>query len=121
LPTNPRRGGRTTATHRADPAAVAGLRQRVADQSAAIEQVLADQRSDSDLVAAGRALLHGSPSPRGAAVIATEFPERRVENMWVNTRVDGDWVRPDTSPCFGGLDPVTAAEVLAELTDLCSA
>ena len=47
-----------------------------------------------------------------------EFPEQTLRTVWVNTRPDDHWPSRTTSLRFGDLDPVTASEVLADLTEL---
>ncbi|HET9139476.1 DUF4132 domain-containing protein [Actinophytocola sp.] len=54
----------------------------------------------------------------GIAVGAVdEFPEQKVEKVWLNDKEVGDWV-PAGRLTFAALDPVTASEVLADLTEL---
>ena len=49
-----------------------------------------------------------------------EFPEQTLRAVWINTRPDDYWPSRTTSLRFGDLDPVTASEVLADLTELTS-
>ncbi|WP_086823781.1 WGR and DUF4132 domain-containing protein [Allokutzneria sp. NRRL B-24872] len=65
--------------------------------------------------------------PGGAVVINLDpgitvgmlemFPEQRIEDIWVNDTADGAWDNRRVRG-FAELDPVTASEVLAELTEL---
>jgi hypothetical protein len=48
-------------------------------------------------------------------------PEQKLEQVWFGSRPDYGWAGRDTERCFGDLDPVTASEVLADLTELADA
>ncbi|MGC7096534.1 DUF4132 domain-containing protein [Amycolatopsis lurida] len=50
--------------------------------------------------------------------LVDEFPEQRITAVWLNDRPHGEPLPRVPGPCFGSLDPVTASEVLAELTEL---
>ncbi|WNV84677.1 DUF4132 domain-containing protein [Umezawaea sp. Da 62-37] len=56
--------------------------------------------------------------PGIAVGVVTMFEEQRLTNVWLNDR-GGDW-RPRGSRTFGELDPITASEVLADLSSLTS-
>jgi hypothetical protein len=45
------------------------------------------------------------------------FPEQTLEHIWITTSTDGDWY-PRPGPKFGELNPITASEILADLTEL---
>jgi hypothetical protein len=48
------------------------------------------------------------------------FPEHQLHSIWISEHPDG-WGRRDAAPLrFGDLDPVTASEVIADLTELTS-
>jgi hypothetical protein len=49
-----------------------------------------------------------------------EWPEQSLNAVWLNVRPDDYWPSRPTSLRFGELDPVTASEVLADLTELTS-
>jgi hypothetical protein len=51
--------------------------------------------------------------------MVTEFPEQRLDSVWLNDRPTGGW-RPEGVLRFGELDPVTASEVLRDLTEVTS-
>jgi hypothetical protein len=57
----------------------------------------------------------------GIAVGAIDaLPEQRIETVWLHRDREVSWWRSgDTAP-FGGLDAVTASELLAHLTELTS-
>jgi hypothetical protein len=70
------------------------------------------------------------PVPDGGAVVLNAdpgitvgtvdmFPEQRLEHIWLSNHRHGAW-HPEGGRRFGELDPVTASEVLAELTELTS-
>ncbi|CCH31005.1 DUF4132 domain-containing protein [Actinosynnema sp. NPDC047251] len=70
------------------------------------------------------------PLPGGGTVVANldpgiavgvvdMFPEQKLSGIWVDDGDGGDW-SPRGSRRFGELDPVTASELLAELTSLTS-
>ncbi|MCP2313889.1 DUF4132 domain-containing protein, partial [Kitasatospora paracochleata] len=46
------------------------------------------------------------------------FPEQRVETVWLDVRPGDYWTHNRTFPTFAELDPVTASEVIADLTEL---
>jgi len=49
--------------------------------------------------------------------MVTVHPEQKLEAVWINNRPEGDWP-PNPHVRFGELDPVTASEILRDLTDL---
>ena len=51
--------------------------------------------------------------------MVNEFPEQRVQHIWLNDSPDGDW-SPTNPLRFGELDALTASELLADLTELTS-
>jgi predicted DNA-binding WGR domain protein len=55
--------------------------------------------------------------PGIAVGVVDEFPEQKIQRVWLNPNSDGYWYTDGALP-FGELDPVTASEVLAELTEL---
>ncbi|HEX6355997.1 DUF4132 domain-containing protein [Actinophytocola sp.] len=68
------------------------------------------------------------PLPGGRAVVLNldpgvavgavdEFPEQRIDAVWLSGTGDGDW-SPQPGPRFGELDAVTASEVLGDLIEL---
>ncbi|MGV9364016.1 DUF4132 domain-containing protein [Amycolatopsis sp. NPDC003731] len=68
------------------------------------------------------------PTPDGGAVVLNldpgilvglpaEEPEQKLTDIWLDEKGEGAW-SPQGTRVFGELDPVTASEVLAELTDL---
>ncbi|AXB47462.1 hypothetical protein A4R43_37555 [Amycolatopsis albispora] len=59
--------------------------------------------------------------PGIAVGVLDEFPAQRITAVWLDDQSPGDPCEPGTGPCFGALDPVTASEVLAELTELTGA
>lgn len=67
-------------------------------------------------VPGGRAVVI-SLEPGIAVGMVDEFPEQKLEHIWLSSDGDGYWEPKDTKP-FGELDAVTASEVLAELTEL---
>ncbi|MBO1418355.1 WGR and DUF4132 domain-containing protein [Streptomyces sp. FH025] len=46
------------------------------------------------------------------------YPEQRVETVWLDSRPGDYWTHNRTFPTFAELDPVTASEVIADLTEL---
>jgi hypothetical protein len=58
-------------------------------------------------------------APGVVAGAVDEFPEQRIEHVWLSDSGDGDW-SPRPGPRFGELPPVTASEVLADLLELTS-
>ncbi|MBV2156669.1 DUF4132 domain-containing protein [Kitasatospora sp. SUK 42] len=46
------------------------------------------------------------------------YPEQRVETVWIDVRPNDYWTHNRTFPTFAELDPVTASEVIADLTEL---
>lgn len=46
------------------------------------------------------------------------YPEQRVETVWLDIRPGDYWTHNRTFPTFAELDPVTASEVIADLTEL---
>ncbi|WP_199520461.1 DUF4132 domain-containing protein [Kitasatospora sp. MBT63] len=46
------------------------------------------------------------------------YPEQRVETVWLDRRPGDYWTHNRTFPTFAELDPVTASEVIADLTEL---
>ncbi|MEU9132242.1 DUF4132 domain-containing protein [Kitasatospora sp. NPDC048540] len=46
------------------------------------------------------------------------YPEQRVETVWLDVRPGDYWTHNRTFPTFAELDPVTASEVIADLTEL---
>ncbi|MBG6141574.1 DUF4132 domain-containing protein [Longispora fulva] len=68
------------------------------------------------VVAGGRAIVVNL-DPGIAAGAVTELPEQRVEHVWVNDGPTGDWC-PRGSLRLGDLDPVTASELLRDLTEV---
>ncbi|MBW4718482.1 DUF4132 domain-containing protein [Saccharothrix obliqua] len=70
------------------------------------------------------------PLPSGGSVVVNldpgiavgmvdEFPEQKLTEIWVHDEQDGAW-SPRGELTFGTLDPVTASELIAELTGLTS-
>ncbi|MBE8524781.1 DUF4132 domain-containing protein [Amycolatopsis sp. H6(2020)] len=68
------------------------------------------------------------PTPGGGAVVVNldpgiliglpaEEPEQKLTDIWLDEKGEGAW-SPHGTRVFGELDPVTASELLAELTDL---
>ncbi|MFG2919663.1 DUF4132 domain-containing protein [Kitasatospora sp. NPDC048298] len=58
----------------------------------------------------------------GIAVGAHDaYPEQRVETVWLDVRPGDYWTRGRTFPTFAELDPVTASEMIADLTELTTA
>ncbi|WP_086838786.1 DUF4132 domain-containing protein [Amycolatopsis kentuckyensis] len=68
------------------------------------------------------------PTPGGGAVVVNldpgilvglpaEEPEQKLTDIWLDEKGEGAW-SPQGTRAFGELDPVTASELLAELTDL---
>jgi predicted DNA-binding WGR domain protein len=51
--------------------------------------------------------------------MVTEFPEQRLQHIWLNNSPDGNWAPKDPLR-FGELDALTASELLADLTELTS-
>lgn len=56
--------------------------------------------------------------PGIAAGYVDEFPEQRLDAVWINSCPDDYWPSRKTTLRFGDLDPVMASEVVAELTEL---
>jgi hypothetical protein len=56
--------------------------------------------------------------PGIVAGLATEFPEQKLDAVWLNDRPAGDWFGRDGRLAFGELDAVTASEILRDLTEL---
>ncbi|MBN6037060.1 DUF4132 domain-containing protein [Amycolatopsis sp. 195334CR] len=50
--------------------------------------------------------------------LVDELPEQRITAVWLNDRPEGALMPRVSGLSFGSLDPVTASEVLAELTEL---
>ncbi|MET8629621.1 DUF4132 domain-containing protein [Kitasatospora sp. NPDC004669] len=46
------------------------------------------------------------------------YPEQRVETVWLDSHPGDYWTYNRTFPTFAELDPVTASEVIADLTEL---
>ena len=57
--------------------------------------------------------------PGIAIGMVTEFPEQKLERIWVNDQPNGDWQR-DGRLRLGDLDPVTASEMLRDLMEITS-
>ncbi|MFG2000711.1 DUF4132 domain-containing protein [Spirillospora sp. NPDC048911] len=57
-------------------------------------------------------------NPGFAIGMLDEFPEQKLEYVWISARPDDYLPRVGTPYTFGELDPVTASEVLADLTSL---
>ncbi|WP_410613050.1 DUF4132 domain-containing protein [Amycolatopsis sp. lyj-109] len=68
------------------------------------------------------------PTPGGGAVVVNldpgiivglpaEEPEQKLTDIWLDEKGEGNW-SPRGARVFGELDPVTASELLGELTDL---
>lgn len=55
--------------------------------------------------------------PGIAVGIVDEFPEQKLEAVWLSADGDGDW-SPKGTLSFGELDSITASEVLTELFEL---
>jgi hypothetical protein len=47
-----------------------------------------------------------------------EFPEQQFEKVWVNNKPYDSWHRQDAGLPLGGLDAVTAFELLRDLTEV---
>jgi Domain of unknown function (DUF4132) len=56
--------------------------------------------------------------PGFAVGVLDEFPEQRLEYVWINSRPDDYRPREGTPHTFAELDPVTASEILADLASL---
>jgi hypothetical protein len=48
------------------------------------------------------------------------FPEHELHAIWISDQPDGWGRRDEDSVRFGDLDPVTASELVADLTELTS-
>lgn len=66
------------------------------------------------------------PSGRAAVIdldpgivvgMVNEWPEQKIEQVWINDRPHGDWHRRGVVR-FGDLDPVTVSELLRDLTEV---
>jgi hypothetical protein len=57
-------------------------------------------------------------NPGFAVGLLDEFPEQKLEHVWIADRPGSYWPGEQNPWRFGELDPVTASEVLADLTEL---
>ncbi|MCZ2527989.1 DUF4132 domain-containing protein [Streptomyces sp. HB2AG] len=62
-----------------------------------------------------------APDEGIAVGMVDTFPEQVLETVWLDTRPGDYWPSREHPLRFGDLDPVTASEVLADLTELTSA